>query len=94
MPYLVFATLSTGADHNNVMPGMVVSYPDPSDRSPTISAGPSHPPDPEYSGEALTVLVYGSPNRRFTDSSNSARIRGSRWPSIPRNPTSRPHCAA
>jgi hypothetical protein len=59
-PYLVFPTLSAGAGHNNVTPGMVISFPDPNDRSPTIEAKPSHPPDPEYTGELLTVLVYGS----------------------------------
>jgi hypothetical protein len=59
-PYLAFPTLSAGAGHNKVTPGTVVSYPDRSDRPPTIEARPSHPPDPEYAGEALTVLVYGS----------------------------------
>ena len=59
-PYLAFPTLSTGAGHNKVTPGLVVSFPDPSDRSPTIEAKPSHPPDPEYAGELLTVLVFDS----------------------------------
>jgi hypothetical protein len=59
-PYLAFPTLSTGMGHNKVTPGTVVSYPDPSDRPPTIEAKLSHPPDPEYAGEALTVLVCGS----------------------------------
>jgi hypothetical protein len=57
-PYLAFPTLSTGAGRNKVTPGMVVSFPDPSDRSRTIEAKPSQPPDPEYAGELLTVLVY------------------------------------
>jgi len=58
MPYLTFPTLSTGAGRNKVTRGMVVSYPDPSDRPPTIDAKPSQSPDPEYAGELLTVLVY------------------------------------
>jgi hypothetical protein len=59
-PYLAFPTLSTGAGRNKVTRGMVVSFPDPSDRSHTIEAKPSQPPDPEYAGELLKVLVYDS----------------------------------
>ena len=59
-PYLAFPTLSTGVGRNRVTPGMVVAFPDPSDRSPTIEAKPSQPPDPEYAGELLTILVYDS----------------------------------
>jgi hypothetical protein len=57
-PYLAFPTLSTGAGRNKVTPGMVVSYPDVNDRTPTIEAKPSHLPDSDYAGELLTVLVY------------------------------------
>jgi hypothetical protein len=57
-PYLAFPTLSTGAGHNKVTPGLVVSFPDPSDRSLTVEAKPSHPPDPEYTGELLSILVF------------------------------------
>lgn len=60
-PYLAFPTLSAGAGRNKVTPGMVVSFPDQSDRSHTIEAKPSHPNDADYAGEALTVLVYDSP---------------------------------
>jgi hypothetical protein len=59
-PYLAFPTLSTGAGHNKVTPGLVVSFPDPSDRSLTIEAKPSHPPDAEYAGELLSILVFES----------------------------------
>jgi len=59
-PYLAFPTMSTGAGRNKVTRGMVVSFPDPSDRSQTIEAKPSRPNDSDYAGEMLTVLVYDS----------------------------------
>jgi len=59
--YLVFPTLSTGVGRNKVTPGMVVPFPDPSDRPDTIDARPRQPPDPEYAGDVLSVLVYDSP---------------------------------
>jgi hypothetical protein len=76
-PYLAFPNLSTGVGRNKVTQGMVASFPDPSDRSPTIEAKPSQPNDSDYAGEMLTALVYDSqpPIDRLGGAAHSAHTR-------------------